>query len=212
MNETIVITIISASLSALITCVFQLVNKIIDNNKERRQHKITELELYKEKKEKVYLAAIGRLLEIRRGFDYTHEMVIRNDTIQEEIKKSNFAFAEIAPQLRLYAPDSIFIEYYKLSTYSRFAYAPQNGPRLIKNSKWAFDTSIIILARLMQEDLGYRKLSSEYAPVVCPKCQTEHDVYSKCPSCGMTYSELQKDLQALLNIASDNNENQGDDL
>lgn len=212
MNETVVIAIISASLSALINCAFQLVNKIIDNNKERRQHKITELELYKEKKEKVYLAAIGILLETRRGFDYTREMVIRNDTIQEEIKKINFAIAEISPQLRLYAPDSIFIEYYKLSTYSRFAYAPQNGPRLLENSKWAFDASVIILARLMQEDLGYRELSSDYSPVICPKCQTEHDIYSKCPSCGMTYSELKKDLQELLKIASDNSENQVDDL
>ena len=114
MNETLLIAIISAGLSALINCIFQIVNKIIDNNKERLQKNITELEVYKEKKEKVYIAAIGRLLEIRRGFDYTHEMVVSNNTIQQKIEKNNVAFAEISPQLRLYAPDSIFNEYYKL--------------------------------------------------------------------------------------------------
>lgn len=207
MNETLLIAIISAGLSALINCIFQIVNKIIDNNKERLQKNITELEVYKEKKEKVYIAAIGRLLEIRRGFDYTHEMVVSNNTIQQKIEKNNVAFAEISPQLRLYAPDSIFNEYYKLSAYSRFAYAPQNGPRLVEDSKWAFDTSITILARLMQEDLGYRELTSEYVPIVCPRCQTEHDVYSKCPSCNMKYSELQKELQALLNQVPDGVEN-----
>lgn len=43
MNESIQIAIISAGLAALINCVFQLVNKLIDNSKE--------LSLYVEKKE-----------------------------------------------------------------------------------------------------------------------------------------------------------------
>ena len=210
MNETLLIAIISAGLSALINCIFQIVNKLIDNNKERCEKNNTELEEYKKKKEKVYIAAIGRLLEIRRGFEFTREQVIRDDEIMDNIKKKNAAFAEISPQLRLYAPNFIFNEYNKLATYSRFAYAPRNGKRLIENSKWAFDTSIIILAQLMQEDLGYRKLTSEYVPIICPKCHTEHDIYSVCPSCKMKYGELQLELQELLAQVSESDGNQDD--
>lgn len=210
MNDTVIIAIISAGLSALINCIFQLVNKLIDNSKERCKKNNTELEEYKKKKEQVYIAAIGRLLEIRRGFEFTREQVIMDVKMMDDIKKKSAAFAEISPQLRLYAPNSIFNEYYKLATYSRFAYAPRNGPRLIENSKWAFDTSITILAQLMQEDLGYRKLTSEYVPIVCPNCHTEHDIYSVCPSCKMKYGELKVKLQELLAQVSESDGNQDD--
>ena len=206
MNEPILIAIISAGLSALITCVFQLVNKLIDSRQESRQKKDSELASYKEKKEKVYIAAIGRLLQIRRGFDVTHENVILNDELKEEIHKCNVEYVEIASQLRLYASDLIFTEYYRLTTYSRFAYAPQTGPRLLENSKLAYDTQIVILARLMKEDLGYRKLTSEYQPFICPKCKKEHDLFSKCPSCGMTFSELKKALHKSLNQEADSSD------
>lgn len=208
MNEPILIAIISAGLSALITCLFQLVNKLIDNRQESRQKKNSELASYKEKKEKVYIAAIGRLLQIRRGFDFTREKAFLNDELKEEMHKCNVEYMEIASQLRLYASDLIFTEYYRLAMYSRFAYAPQNGPRLIETSKWAYDTEIVILARLMQEDLGYRKLTSEYQPFICPKCNKEHDIYSKCPSCGMTYSELKKVLQESLNQVPDSSDSE----
>ena len=212
MNETLIVAIISAGLSALINCVFQLANKIIDNKKECQQNKLSELASYKEKKEKVYIAAIGRLLQIRRGFDYTHEMFVNSVTINESIKKSNDEFAEISPQLRLYAPRSVFNEYYELAKFSRFAYAPSNGPRLIENSKTAFEIRITILAQLMQEDLGYRKLNSEYEPFNCPKCKKEHDLFSKCPSCGMTFDELKIKLRESSNQVVDSGENQEDNF
>lgn len=52
MNESIQIAIISAGLAALINCVFQLVNKLIDNSKENKDKEDKELSLYVEKKEK----------------------------------------------------------------------------------------------------------------------------------------------------------------
>ena len=69
MNESIQIAIISAGLAALINCVFQLVNKLIDNSKENKDKEDKKLSLYVEKKEKENITAIGRWRERRRGFD-----------------------------------------------------------------------------------------------------------------------------------------------
>lgn len=198
MNESVQIAIISAGLGALINCFFQMVNKLIDNAKERRDNSEKKKNLYIEKKEKVYVAAIGRLLQIRRGFDSTREAVKRSNKIRDNIDKENLAFAEISPQLRLYASDKIFNKYQELASYSRFAYAPVEGPRLIENSKWAYDMQITILARMMQEDLGYRKYNFEYDMIICPECGYEHDIISKCPNCGMTYRELQEKAQEIM--------------
>ena len=85
-----------------------------------------------------------------------------------------------------------------MATYACFAYASQDGPKLIENSKWAFDMQITVLARLMQEDLGYRKYNDGIDVVICPKCGCEHDVISKCPTCNMTYNELQEEAKKIL--------------
>ena len=196
MNESIQIAIISAGLAALINCIFQIVNKLIDNTKEKREDSNKKLASYNEKKEKVYIAAIGRLLQIRNGFEYTREMVINSKQFKENIARDNIAFTEISPQLRLYSTDKIYNKYRKLAyAYRLYAYAPQNGPRLLENSKWAYDMQITILARMMQEDLGYRKYNSDIDMIICPDCRTEHDMVSKCPNCGMSYGELQKKAQ-----------------
>ncbi len=198
MNESVQIAIISASLAALINCVFQIVNKLIDNEKERRDNSDKKKDLYIEKKERVYVAAIGRLLQIRRGFDCTSEEVIRSNKIRDNIEKENIAFAEISPQLRLYASDKIFNIYQELARYSRFAYAPIEGRRLFEESKGAYDMQVTILARMMQEDLGYRKYNNEHDMIICPVCRCEHDIISVCPKCGMTYKELQVKVQEII--------------
>lgn len=214
MNESLQIAIISAGLAALINCIFQLVNKLIDNAKERSENNSKEFATYKEKKEKAYIAAIGRLLQIRRGFDYTREMVIHSNQFRDNIEKENMAYAEISPQLRLYSNDKIFNKYHELAAYARFSYAHQNRPRLVENSKWAYDMQITMLARLMQEDLGYRKYNYEHDMVVCPECNCEHDMVSKCPRCGMTYNQLQIKVQEILNQIQEmqNDENFNKDL
>ena len=198
MNETIQIAIISAGLATLINCIFQLVNKLIDNSKENKENKDKKKSLYIDKKEKVYIAAIGRLLQIRRGFDYTREMVNHNKQILANIEKENMEFSKIAPQLRLYSTDKIFNKYLVLAKYASFAYAPQTGPRLIVNNKWAYDMQITLLARLMQEDLGYRKYNTDYDVINCPECGCRHDMISKCPQCGLTFDDLQKKIEEIL--------------
>ncbi len=198
MNESVPITIISARLTSLINGFFQLVNKLIDNTKERRNNSDKRRDLYREKKEQVYIATIRHLLQIRHGFDCTREMVIRSNKIRDNIDKENIAFAEISPQLRLYAPDKIFNKYQELASYSRFAYAPTEGPRLIENSKWAYDVQVTKLAHMMQEDLGYRKYNLEHDMVIRPDCGCEHDITSKCPNCGATYKDLQEKAQEII--------------
>ena len=146
----------------------------------------------------VYIAAIQRLIQIRIGFDYTREMLAHNKVLKERVDKENSDFLQTASQLRLYSTDRIFNTYRELATYARFAYAPQGEPRLIENSKWAFDTKITLLARMMQEDLGYRKYNIEFDMVVCTECGCEHDFISKCPICKMTYDELQEKAKIIL--------------
>ena len=119
-------------------------------------------------------------------------------------------FVEISPQLRLYSTDKIFNKYQELAKYTCFAYAHQNGPRLIENSKWAYDMQITLLARLMQEDLGYRKYNADHDVIVCPECGCEHDIISKCPNCGLTFANLQKKAEEIL-AQSIMEENSGND-
>ena len=111
MTETIQVAIISASLAALINCIFQILNRLIDLKKASADKAEEEARLYKEKKEQVYIAALDRLLQIRRGFDYTLDDAMRNKRLKEMIDNQNQIFIEISPKLRLYAPDNIFNQY-----------------------------------------------------------------------------------------------------
>lgn len=191
MTETIQVAIISASLSALVNCTFQIINKLIDLKKASTDKKEEEARLYKEKKEQVYIAALDRLLQIRRGFDYISDDPTRNKQLKKMIDNQNQIFIEISPKLRLYAPDNIFNQYQFLTSFKKFAYAPLHGPRLVEDSKRAYDTQITLLAHRMQEDLGYRKYSNAHDTIQCPDCGTIHDIVSNCPTCGMTYEQLQ---------------------
>jgi hypothetical protein len=200
MSETVQIVLIAAGFAALINGIFQLINKLLDNNKEKMEYERKVKEEHKGKKEEVYVAAIGRLLQIRRGFDYIQEEVIRSTKIREQVEQENLSFAEISPKLRLYATDRIFNKYQILATYSRYAYAPATkAPHLNGSSKWAYNAQITLLARLMQEDLGYRKFSEGHDFIQCPNCSTQHDMVSKCPKCGMTFEQYQDKLAEILN-------------
>lgn len=199
MSEAVQIALIAAGVAALINSIFQLINKGLDNRKEKLEYNRTIRDEHKVKKEEVYVAAIGRLLQIRRGFDYMQEDVMRSPKIREQIEQANSLFAEISPKLRLYATDKIFNEYQMLATYSRYAYAPaSNAPHLFENSKWAYDAQITLLSRLMQEDLGYRKYSDNHDLIQCPDCSTQHDMVSKCPKCEMTFEQYQQKIAETL--------------
>ena len=108
MNNPIVIAIISAGLSAFVTCTFQMINKFIDMKKEKRDKEEEKERIYSEKKEQVYIAVLDRLLQVRRGFDYSKEFVERNDEYKKWLDEQNQKYMEISPKLRLYASDTIF--------------------------------------------------------------------------------------------------------
>lgn len=203
MSEGIQIALISAGLASLVNCIFQLINRYLDSRSADKERKNKRVDDFLEKKETVYIAAIDRLLQIRRGFDITREDIIHSKDLQDEVDKNNNAYAEIAPKLRLYALDKIFNQFMNLSRFSRYAYAPTNGSRLIENSKRAFEANIVILSRLMQEDLGIRKMNSGHDTIICPECSKEHDIVSKCPNCGMTFEQYQLKIHEVLEQAFD---------
>lgn len=195
MSEPIQIAIISASLAAFINCIFQLVNKIIDQQHEERIYKRSEEKTYLEKKEKAYISAIRRLMEIKVGFDYTEMDVYESEDIQTTIEKNNEGYMDSSPLLRLYASDEIYNMYYNLERFSVYAYS--DGWRLIEDAKTVYSVNITILARRMQDDLGFRQYSRNYEKIECPECGIQHDAYSKCPNCGLEYQELQEKLQRI---------------
>ena len=190
MTETVQVAIISAGLAALINCIFQIINRLVDLKKASIDNEEEEAKMYKEKKEQVYIAALDRLLQIRRGFDYTSDDYMKWEKVRERLDTENSTFITISPKLRLYASDRIFREYQKLALWSKYSFAPLNGPRLFENSKWAFDAQITLLAHLMQAELGYRKEGDEQDTVQCPDCGAVHDIVLRCPNCGMTYEQL----------------------
>lgn len=198
MNESIQLAIISAGLAAFVNCIFQLINKVIDNRKEHYKSIEKKNDEYKTKKEMVYIAALQRLLQISQGFEYTREMLIKDGVLKEKIDKENLEFSTISPQLRLYATDKIYNSYRNLAKFTKFAYASENIPRLSPEGKLAFDMQTTLLARRMQEDLGYRGYDTMPDTIRCPNCACEHDIIAKCPSCGLTFEELCRKLQQIL--------------
>lgn len=192
MTETIILAVISAGLASLVNCIFQLINKRIDNKKEEDMYKRNENREYLRKKEEIYAEAIQRLLEIKKGFNYIYLDLIDDYKELEKINKSNDRFLKIAPLIRLYATDEIFDIYYKLESFKKYSYS--NGRRLGGDFYIKYDSYITILSKLMQGDLGYRKLNNESMEIICPECEEQHDIYSKCPKCGMTYSDFVKSI------------------
>ena len=56
MTETVQVAIISAGLAALINCIFQIINRLVDLKKASIDKEEEEAKMYKEKKEQVYIA------------------------------------------------------------------------------------------------------------------------------------------------------------
>lgn len=191
------IAIIAAGLAALINCVFQLINKMIDLSKEKHSDQENKKQKYKEKKEEVYIAALDRLLFIRRGLDITHDQLLHDKRLREMFDEGNISFISNASKLRLYANDKIYNKYRELSGFARYAYAPSRGPRLIENSKWAYDAQVMILARQMQADLKIREYNDNFDMIQCPDCMRMHDLIAKC-KCGMTFEQLQIKISEIL--------------
>ena len=201
MNTEIEIALISAGIGAIISGIFQLVNRVLDDRKEIRKDKKEEKHNYDAKKEEVYIAAIERLQQVRYGFDITRDDLWADNELDKEIHDKEHEFETVSARLRLYSSDEIFGEYYRLMFYARYAYAPQHGPRLMENAKEIFSQQVLILSRRMQADLGYREYNNDNTMIICPSCLEKHDAFGNCPKCGMKYTEYMRrqQISALMN-------------
>jgi hypothetical protein len=195
MGEKVWIALISAGTGALVVEIFKIVGKKMDRHYEKDRDEKNRKDKFLEKKEEVYLEALQRLLHLKEMLAYSYEKILEIPELKERMKENDEKFRLVAPKLRLYASDKIYGEYFELATL--FFNKP---PKAIvdKTSIENFDTRINILSRKMQEDLGYRKYDSEIIKIICPKCETEHDAFIKCPDCGMTYEEtLKKQIEII---------------
>lgn len=198
-NQILYTTLISAGVGALVTGIFQIINKIIDAVKEKRKTKKQDKDTFYGKREQAYLQALRKLLFIRKGFDITRELLDRNETLKKEYDNEIDSFRMIDPTIRLYASDKIFQQYNNLTSYKIYAYCTENSWRLSEEAKKAFDIKINILSRLMQQDLEYREYDSEPNIIKCPQCGREHDAFVTC-YCGLTYEGLQNYLDKILKL------------
>ena len=190
MNEAVVIAIISAGFAAFINCVFQIVNRAIDLFQSKRNEKKGKEKTVLKEREAIYIAALDRLLFIRRGFDFTVEQLASNDILQKEWDESNERYTSIPAKMRLYASDKVFREFLGLLVFSRYSFSPASCSKLAEESKWAFNTQITLLAQHMQEDLGIREYGLSHDVIKCPKCGAIHDISEPCPKCNMSYEGL----------------------
>lgn len=199
-NQILYTTLISAGVGALVTGIFQIINKTIDTVREKRKTKKQDKDTFYGKREQAYLQALRKLLFIRKGFDITRELLDRNETLKNEYNSEIDSFRMIDPTIRLYASDKIFQQYNNLTSYKIYAYCTENSWRLFEEAKTAFDIKVNILSRLMQKDLGYRKYDEEPNNIKCPNCGKEHDAFVTC-RCGLTYEQLQNKLDETLKQA-----------
>lgn len=204
MSEAIQIALISAGFASLVNCIFQLIERKLDVNKEEKAYAREQKEKYLLKKEEAYVFAIKRLVQVGVGFNYTRQDLINNKKLQEEVDECNNIFKEHAAQLRLYATDEIYNIYYSLYSWAKFSYADIHGPRLAENGNKRYSMIITNLSRLMQNDLGYRKYNSECEKIICPQCGEEHDAYITC-KCGLKYGQMIERLMELAKMKQEEN-------
>ena len=187
MDEKILIALISSGIGALTTKIFGIVEKMIEKHYENKKEEKEKKNRYLEKKEEVYIAAIERLLDFKIIFGGESE----NLKMMEWMNKRDEEFKKIAPKLRIYSSDKIFEDYFKLAS---FFYGMNIKFKLTEDSIRAYDIKITILAKKMQEDLGYREYDSDVITISCPKCKKKHDIFKKCPKCGIDYKQTMEEL------------------
>ena len=142
----------------------------------------------KEKKE-TYLLGLERLSLIRTGFDITIDFPYKDEQVNDLIQQLNHTAIAFSAKMRLYASDDIYYVYQMLSDWQRFSFTKSSGSwRLFQDGKEIFSVYVTFLARIMQEDLGYREYVKNPEMIICPDCGKEHDPYRQC-SCGLTWRE-----------------------
>lgn len=127
------------------------------------------------------------------------------------IKEINENAPELSAKMKLYASDEVFNLYYQLSQFGKYAFTQSIGQsRLTEDGKGIFSMYTTILARMMQEDMGYREYIGNPETVICPNCGREHDAYKTC-KCGMTVPKtLEKLGEGLRLVWEENQKSQND--
>lgn len=179
-SNAIVIAIISAGLASLVNCIFQIVNKIIDYLKEKKNNEIAIEQELRQKKEDIYALALKNLMLI---------LNTRNNLTDDEKKENDKKYIEIAPLIRLYATDDIYDMYRELQISIGNARRIQKNGMVINHE--FYNRSITLLSRLMQVDIKIRSTNKGvHSAITCPKCNRQHDLLTPCPKCKMTYIQL----------------------
>lgn len=190
MDTTTINVLISAGVGAGIVVLKEVIFKIIDCCNSKHKFKQQCETQYQEKKEKVYIEAINILSFIRMGFDYTQNDLLKSPALKEQYTNEVLRYNNVAALIKLYATDKIMFAFEELFQYKKFSFAALNSERLFEESKKEFFFKILILSRMMQKDIGIRKLDgADNLELVCPNCKTKHDHIDKCPKCGKTYEE-----------------------
>lgn len=194
MNQDILTAALASSFlstvcAKLIDCAHEWNKARNDEKKRILQRKEQKEDFYNEEKREVYIEALKKLSIVRAGFDVTNDFPYNNKSVSELIEKANSDVDMLSAKIRLYASDDVYNLYSQLSRWSRFAFTRSSGQwRLMEEGKELFSVYVTLLARLMQEDMGYREYLENPETVMCPNCGVEHDAYKKC-RCGFTWQE-----------------------
>lgn len=208
-QDSLTTTILTAALaSGLCTAILSKLLDIISMHLKQKNDEKVRLAKEKEEfynnylheKREAYIEALKKLAIVRAAFDITYENVCIDSQIREMIENMNRDAPLMSAKIRLYSTDEIYHLFWRLSKWTIFSF-PRNyeQQRLMENGKEMFSLYTTILARLMQNDLGYRDFVKKPDLIKCPKCGKEHDAYKTC-ECGLSWSEtfdtISKDIAA----------------
>lgn len=197
MESEVLSALISAGVAGGIVVFRDVLFRFLDLIKEKNESKNRKEDDYTSKKEQVYVGAINSLSFIKFGFDYTFENLKANDGLLDEYNEYSKINNQNMPLLKLYATDEILYTYQQMLEFRQYSFAKDDQPRLEENSKKVYGDAIITLSRLMQKDLGIRKLkSANIYKIKCPdaKCGCDHDFIDSCPKCGKNYMDTLKEI------------------
>ena len=208
-QEIVLVALTSGFFSAIIVKVLDIIQDFVNRKKEEKSRLKKKEEKAKERylseKKEVYLEALKKLSLIRLGFDIANDSSNENDKIMKMINEINDNSMELSAKVRLFSSDDIYNLYSDLSKWNRYAFI-NNGAqqKLTEKSREYYSVYVTILARLMQDDLGYRDYIANPEMIICPKCGDEHDAFKRC-KCGMTWQKTMNLIETEIRTAWDNN-------
>ena len=86
-TETIVLILSSAGTATLITSIFEVIKSLVKRHQEVKDRELKKQEIFLKNKEAAYLSALDRLIQIRKGLDYTRENIALSKELQENFRR-----------------------------------------------------------------------------------------------------------------------------